>query len=77
MLTYLKLFGTAFFWGGTFVAGRWLARDVDPYAAAFFRFTIASACLLVLTWRMEGRLPALSRRQVFVVMALGLTGVFS
>lgn len=77
MLTYLKLFGTAFFWGGTFVAGRWLARDVDPYAAAFFRFLIASLCLLALTRRTLGGLPGLSRRHLVVVAALGFTGVFS
>jgi drug/metabolite transporter (DMT)-like permease len=77
MLTYLKLFGTAFFWGGTFVAGRWLARDVDPYAAAFFRFFLASLCLLALTRRTEGSLPKLNRRHLVVVAALGFTGVFS
>ncbi len=77
MVTYLKLFGTAFFWGGTFVAGRLLAHDVDPSSAAFFRFVIASFCLLIITWRVEGRFPVLNRRQLAVIAALGLTGVFS
>jgi len=76
-LTYLKLFGVAFFWGGTFVAGRWLAGSVHPYSAAFFRFAIASAFLLLVTWRREGGLPRLTARQMLVVGALGATGIFA
>lgn len=76
-LTYLKLFLVAFFWGGTFVAGRWLAGSVHPYSAAFFRFAIASGFLLLLTWRQEGRLPGLSLRQLLAVTALGATGIFA
>jgi len=77
LLTYLKLFLVAFFWGGTFVAGRWLAGTVHPYSAAFFRFAIASGFLLLLTWRREGRLPALTPHQVLAVASLGATGIFA
>jgi len=76
-LTYLKLFLVAFFWGGTFVAGRWLAGSVHPYSAAFFRFAIASSFLLLLTWRREGGLPRLNPRQLLAVTALGATGIFA
>jgi drug/metabolite transporter (DMT)-like permease len=75
--TYLKLLAVAFFWGGTFVAGRSLAGDAHPVSAAFFRFAIASICLLLAVCKVEGRLPKLNVRQGLAVAALGLTGVFA
>lgn len=75
--TYLKLFGTAFFWGGTFIAGRLLAGQVQPLNAALLRFVIAASLLFLLTKRMEGGLPRLSAGQLLAVIALGLTGIFS
>jgi len=75
--TYLKLLAVAFFWGGTFVAGRFLAGDAHPVSAAFFRFAIASMLLLVAVWKFEGRLPKLDFRQGLAVIALGLTGVLA
>ncbi len=77
MKTYLKLLAVAFFWGGTFVAGRLLAGDAHPVSAAFFRFAIASTCLLLAVWKVEGALPKLDFRQGLAVAALGLTGVFA
>ena len=44
-MTYLKLLLTAFFWGGTFIAGRSLAGLVGPFSAAFLRFAVASVFL--------------------------------
>ena len=77
MKTYLKLLAVACFWGGTFVAGRFLAGAAHPVSAAFFRFAIASTCLLLAVWKVEGRLPKLDLRQTLTVAALGLTGVFA
>ena len=77
MKTYLKLFAVAFFWGGTFVAGRFLAGNVHPASAAFLRFAIASICLLLAVWKIEGRLKKLDLHQSLAVAALGLTGVFA
>ena len=76
-MTYIKLIFTAFFWGGTFIAGKSLAGKVDPYSAAFLRFAIASAFLVVLTRKMEGVLPRVNGRQVLGIFFLGLTGIFS
>ncbi|MCD6187122.1 MAG: EamA family transporter, partial [Desulfuromusa sp.] len=42
LTTYLKLLLMALFWGGTFIAGRLLVGEVEPFAAAFLRFAIAS-----------------------------------
>jgi drug/metabolite transporter (DMT)-like permease len=76
MLVYLKLILTAVLWGGTFIAGRVVARDVGPFSAAFFRFFIASIFLVLFTCKLEGRLPALRKRQIIPVFLLGMTGVF-
>jgi drug/metabolite transporter (DMT)-like permease len=76
-LTYIKLFLTAFFWGGTFIAGRYIARDVGPFSAAFLRFTVASILLLLLVRRSEGRLPSIQKSQIIPIVLLGMTGVFA
>jgi drug/metabolite transporter (DMT)-like permease len=74
---YAKLFLTAVFWGGTFIAGRIVAATVSPFSAAFLRFAIAASCLLVLMLAREKRLPPLAPRQVVGVVLLGLTGIFA
>ena len=76
-VTYIKLLLTALFWGGTFIAGRSVARNVDPFAAAFLRFLIATILLLALTRKVEGKFPSLSLTQVVPMLLLGLTGVFA
>jgi len=76
MLVYIKLILTAILWGGTFIAGRVVAKDVGPFSAAFFRFFIASIFLVLFTYKIEGRLPALQKKQIIPVFLLGMTGVF-
>jgi len=77
MIIYLKQFLTAAFWGGTFIAGRIVAKGIDPYSAAFLRFTIAGIFLLTAIWIKEGKLPSLSKRQLLSVVCLGMTGIFA
>jgi len=74
---YIKLFVTAIFWGGTFIAGRLVAREVGPFSAAFLRFAIASIFLLFITFKIERRLPPVKKGQVIPLILLGMTGVFS
>ena len=74
MITYIKLLLMAVFWGGTFVAGRSLAQTVGPFAAAFFRFAIASIFLVFLLRRTEGKLFWPAKNQIMPVIVLGLTG---
>ena len=62
-------------WGGTFIAGRVVAPEVPHLLAAAGRFVVASACLLVLVRRVEGRLPRLDRGQLLGTALLGATGV--
>ena len=77
ILVYIKLLLTAIFWGGTFIAARLLADHVGPFSAAFLRFAVASALLLLLTWKSEGKLPGVSRHQVIPLILIGMTGVFA
>jgi drug/metabolite transporter (DMT)-like permease len=73
----IKLFLTAVFWGGTFIAGRAVSAHMGPFSAAFLRFFIASLFLLFLTWKNEKRIPLPNRRQIMFLTLLGLSGIFS
>ncbi len=75
MMIYLKLVLTAMFWGGTFVAAKFVVREVEPYSAAFWRFAMASVVLLGVTLKAEGRLARLDWRQFAGVFVLGATGI--
>jgi drug/metabolite transporter (DMT)-like permease len=74
--TYLKLICVALFWGGTFIAGSIVAKQIPHMVAAAGRFLVASILLLLLAWKAEGGLPKLSRQQIHATFALGATGVF-
>jgi len=74
---YFKLFVTAVFWGGTFVAARIVTEHVSPLSASLLRFVIATLFLIGLVFKREGRIPALGRRHVIPVILLGLTGVMA
>ncbi len=73
---YARLVLTAFLWGGTFVAGRILAREVPPFSAAFLRFALAFAALWAAA-RCRGRVPWPGRAQLLPSVLLGLTGIFA
>ncbi|MEJ5347819.1 MAG: DMT family transporter [Desulfosoma sp.] len=73
---YLKLTITAFFWGGTFIAGRWIAQEVPPFSAAFLRFLWASIFLFGFL-RTRGTLVSVPRKHWPVFLVLGLTGIFA
>ncbi len=75
-MIYFKLFLTAVFWGGTFVAGRVLAQEIEPYSGSFLRFLVASVCMIPLVRHFEGRLQPLRKRQFLAVFLSGITGVF-
>jgi drug/metabolite transporter (DMT)-like permease len=77
MKIYVKLLLTALFWGGTFVAGRIVSQNVGPFSIAFLRFAIASIFLVLLTLKIEGKLPALKKFQIVPVILLGMTGIFT
>ena len=72
---YIKLILCALFWGATFIAGRIAVQSMPPLTIATGRFLVALVLLLLIAWRLEGGLPKLSRRQLWVTLALGLTGI--
>jgi len=76
-LIHIKLLLTAIFWGGTFVAGRIVGKNVGPCSAAFLRFAIASIFFIFLLLRINGKLPVVKRNQLIPLILLGMTGVFT
>lgn len=78
---YIKLVMTTFFWGGTFVAGKWAVGEAPPFFVATLRFAIASVLLWALVALRQGgsgvRLPVpRGGAQWAGLFSLGLTGVF-
>jgi drug/metabolite transporter (DMT)-like permease len=74
---YIKLLMTAIFWGGTFIAGRVIAGHVNPVAAAFLRFVVASVFLMVLMLKSEGLPNLMDGKKVPALFLLGATGVLA
>ncbi|MGA0025854.1 MAG: DMT family transporter [Steroidobacteraceae bacterium] len=72
---YLRLAAVPAIWGGTFTAGKILAETLPPALASLLRFLIASLALLVASRWLEGPLPRLDRRQWWVVLGLGCSGI--
>lgn len=76
MLIYIKLILTALFWGGTFIAAKFIAENVGPFSAAFLRFAISSLCLVLITIKAESKLPAVKKNLYLPIFLLGMTGIF-
>ena len=76
ILTYFSLVFTMMLWGGTFIAGRLLAGNVEPASAAFLRFFIASIGMIILVLTSEKKLPPPPRKLWLPLILLGVTGVF-
>jgi len=77
MKTYLKLWVTAMFWAGAFIAGKHVSDHLGPFAIAFLRFALAAVLLLAMVRHHYGTLPRLNRKQTLAVLLLGATGVFA
>lgn len=73
--TYLRLLATAFFWGGTWVAGRVAVQEASPLAVASWRFLLAALALGGLLVVRQGW-PRWTRREWGIVTALGASGIF-
>lgn len=76
-ITYLKLVGAMFMWGGTWIAGRVIAQELPaPMAAASMRFFLAAAALGAFALATGGPLPRpAGSREWGVVTGLALTGI--
>ncbi len=75
IIVYTKLVLTALFWGGTFIAGRVISRQLDPYSAAFLRFALATCLFFAILYFRKGEFPKLEKRVILPVLLLGVTGV--
>lgn len=72
---YLLLALATLFWAGNFVLARGMHEAIPPMAMAFWRWTLAAALLLPFGWRRVRAQWALVRRDLPVLLALGLLGV--
>jgi drug/metabolite transporter (DMT)-like permease len=72
---YAKLTAVALVWGGSFIAARVVAQEMPTFTAALWRYVIATAALVILSFLLERGLPRLSRAQALGVCLLGVTGV--
>ncbi|WP_223547967.1 DMT family transporter [Pseudomonas sp. A-B-19] len=73
---YLKLAAVTMVWGGTFVAGRYLAGGLSPLLAASLRFLLASVALLLFIRMARTPLVRPSLRQWLQLLLLGFFGIF-
>lgn len=73
---YFKLAAVTMIWGGTFVAGRFLADSLSPLFAASLRFLLASGALLLFLLVARVPLARPSPRQWLQLSLLGLFGIF-
>ena len=73
---YLKLAVVTMVWGGTFVAGRYLAGGLSPLLAASLRFLLASVALLLFISMARTPLARPSPRQWLQLLLLGFFGIF-
>ncbi|MDR9861479.1 MULTISPECIES: DMT family transporter [Pseudomonas] len=76
MPVYLSLAAVTMVWGGTFVAGRFLAGSLSPMFAASLRFLLASAALLGFLWLARIPLARPTPRQWSQLTLLGFFGIF-
>ena len=73
---YLKLAAVTMIWGGTFVAGRFLADSLTPLFAASLRFLLASMALLLFLLLARVPLVKPSFKQWLQLALLGFFGIF-
>lgn len=75
---YLKLIGTMFMWGGTWIAGRIIAQELPaPLAAPAIRFLLAGLVLAGVALLTEGQVPRPQTAGEWgAVVGLASTGIF-
>jgi len=75
--TYAALIVVSMVWGGTFVAGRFLASDMSPVLLASIRFVLASAVLLMFLLMARVRMILPKPAQIAHLALLGFFGIFA
>ncbi|MDB5815761.1 MAG: EamA family transporter [Rhodocyclales bacterium] len=72
---YLLLILTVLFWSGNWVVGRGFRDAVPPLALAFWRWSIAFACVCPCAWPYRAQLMPALRDQWRILLPLGLLGI--
>lgn len=73
---YIKLFLSAFFWGGSAIAGKLLLNDMNPSSATFMRFFGATIILFFFCRiHMKATKISLSLKDHFILFGLGIIGI--
>lgn len=72
---YVQLLITIIIWGGYFVVAKKAVGEASPLALSTGRYVIGGLALFVLALRM-GPFPRPSRRELYVLSAMGATSVF-
>ncbi len=72
----IKMILCAFFWGGTFIAGKIASSYASPAMIGLLRFASASL-VLFFVMQSKGGVPKLSKKQFFGVTILALTGILA
>jgi len=77
-LTYVKLIGAMFMWGGTWIAGRIVAQELPaPLGVPAIRFLLAGLVLAGFALATEGRIPRPQTGSEWgIVSGLAMTGIF-
>jgi len=75
--TYAALIVVSMVWGGTFVAGRFLASDMSSVLLASIRFVVASGVLLIFLLVARVRMILPNPAQIAHLALLGFFGIFA
>ncbi len=75
----LKMIAVTFFWGGTFIAGSIASQYANAPLIGFFRFAVASLCLILVLESTHNSLRkhTLDKKLFIGVFTLALTGIFA
>ncbi|GAB2876720.1 DMT family transporter [Uliginosibacterium flavum] len=74
---FIRLVLVTLFWGGTFIAGRFLAQSMPHFVAATLRFCFALIGLGVYAWAFGRHIVWPQGRQWWLMLALGASGIFA
>lgn len=72
---YLKITLAPILWGGSLVAGRYIANDLPAITITWVRFSLVALFLLPTLRVMNGSLPRPTRRDTVLLFALTIAGV--
>jgi len=67
---------TALFWAGAFVAGKIGVQEFPPFSLTFIRFFLATSILFPIMVKLEPNSWKPARRDIPIIVLLGMTGMF-